>query len=64
MILGGRIFPKGCTMTPIPFLIHRDPEIYSEPEKFDPSRFAECSGRPPFSYLPFSAGPRNCIGMV
>lgn len=58
------MFPKGCTLTPTPFLIHRNPEIYPEPEKFDPSRFANSSRLPPFSFLPFSAGPRNCIGKL
>ncbi|CAG9785902.1 unnamed protein product [Diatraea saccharalis] len=44
--------------------IHRDPRYYPNPNKFDPERFSEENRHriQPFTYLPFGAGPRNCIG--
>lgn len=54
--------PKGLTLTLFLYRIHRNPEFFPDPEKFDPDRFDHIDGRRPFSYLAFSAGPRNCIG--
>lgn len=44
--------------------IHRDPMYYKNPNKFDPERFSDENQRNirPATYLPFGAGPRNCIG--
>ncbi|OXU20062.1 hypothetical protein TSAR_004866 [Trichomalopsis sarcophagae] len=44
--------------------IHRDPKIYPDPDTFDPERFDEekVQERHPSYYLPFGAGPRNCLG--
>lgn len=45
-------------------MIHRNPEIYPDPERYDPERFSDGteSKRGPYDYIPFSAGTRNCIG--
>lgn len=44
--------------------IHNDPKYYPNPDKFDPDRFSEENKHSiiPGSYMPFGAGPRNCIG--
>ena len=62
--LGGYVVPEGGLVLMPPYLLHRDPRFWPEPERFDPDRWREGGGAPPhrFSYFPFGAGPRKCIG--
>jgi cytochrome P450 len=62
--LSGYAIPRGTNLFVFPYATHRRPDLWPEPERFDPDRFlpeAEAA-RPRLSYLPFGAGPRICIG--
>lgn len=56
--------PSGTIVYVFIYMLHRDPETFANPESFDPDRFLSSGTerRNPFAYVPFSAGPRNCIG--
>ncbi|TKR87436.1 hypothetical protein L596_011834 [Steinernema carpocapsae] len=57
--------PTGVTVIAAPVTIHRDPKNWGDdPETFNPDHFTQenMSKRHPYSYVPFAAGPRNCIG--
>ncbi|KAM5247993.1 cytochrome P450 4A4-like isoform 4-T4 [Ctenodactylus gundi] len=58
----GRSLPKGIVVSLSIYGLHHNPKVWPSPEVFDPSRFAPDSTRHSHSFLPFSGGPRNCIG--
>jgi cytochrome P450 len=60
--LGGYFMPKGSRVICSHFMTHHLPELYPEPEHFRPARW-ETIDPGPYEYLPFSAGPRMCIGV-
>uniref|UniRef100_A0A2K5M103 Cytochrome P450 3A n=1 Tax=Cercocebus atys TaxID=9531 RepID=A0A2K5M103_CERAT len=63
--ISGVFIPKGlAVMVPI-YALHHDPKYWTEPEKFCPERFSKKNkdSIDPYRYIPFGAGPRNCIGM-
>ncbi|KAK2918782.1 cytochrome P450 4V8 [Channa argus] len=62
--INGYKVPKGANAIIITYALHRDPRYFPEPEEFRPERFLpeNSVGRPPYAYIPFSAGLRNCIG--
>lgn len=56
--------PAGTDILIPPYLMHRNPEYWAQPEKFDPQRFSpeNIEKRHIGAYLPFAIGPRRCIG--
>jgi cytochrome P450 len=69
--LGSRVAARDCTAAGVPvpagtlvlyspYLTHTDPGLWDDPYLIRPERFT--SGRPAWSYLPFAAGPRTCLG--
>jgi cytochrome P450 len=62
--LDGYALPPGALVLLSPYLTHRHPMFWEEPERFDPNRFvpARAAGRHTFAYVPFGGGPRRCIG--
>jgi cytochrome P450 len=63
-VFGQFKIPANAALVVSPWLLHRDPRWWEDPEEFKPSRFTSeaVEARPKYSYVPFAAGPRMCIG--
>jgi cytochrome P450 len=62
--VGGYRIAAGTPVNLAVWCTHRHPEFWPDPDRFDPERFApqRAAARHRFAYLPFSGGPRQCIG--
>jgi len=62
--VGDLAIPAGSTVVVFIYGAHHSPQYWENPESFDPERFTKANEKlhTPFSYLPFGAGPRGCIG--
>ena len=60
----GATIPAGSKIYLCPYVMHRHPRYFPDPERFNPERFTEAAKkeRPQFSYFPFGGGARVCIG--
>lgn len=63
--LSGHRIPAGSNLIISPYLTHRHPRFWANPEGFDPERFMAEADKDyhPMAYMPFGGGPRKCIGM-
>ncbi|XP_028391168.1 cholesterol 24-hydroxylase-like, partial [Dendronephthya gigantea] len=64
--IGGYKISKGSLLSTYSLMMAMNPEIWKDPEVFNPERFADPASIPNLStiYFPFSLGPRNCIGQT
>jgi len=64
--LGRHLIPAGSTIAYSPYLLHHRPDLYPDPDRFDPDRWAdEHTATPPREALiPFGSGARKCVGDV
>jgi cytochrome P450 len=61
---GGYHIPANSSVLVSPYVTHRHPAYWEDPERFDPERFSpeRSANRPRFAYFPFGGGPHQCIG--
>ncbi|XP_065186410.1 cytochrome P450 4F12-like [Sycon ciliatum] len=64
--MDGCTIPRGSHIEVSMYDVHTHPEYWPEPQQFNPDRFSaeQSVGRNSFAFIPFSAGPRNCIGQA
>lgn len=64
--IGGYKIPTGASVSMQLYAVHRNEDYFPDPDAFKPERFQTDAsvGRHPFAFVPFSAGPRNCIGKL
>ncbi len=60
--IAGVEVPKGSPVLIVPWALHRQPDLWPDPEVFDPTRFLE-QAPAKFTFVPFGVGPRACVGM-
>lgn len=61
--IGGYHIPRGSSVLISPYLLHRKPDLWSDPDRFDPTRFAGGHTPARHSYLPFGLGAHRCVGL-
>jgi cytochrome P450 len=61
MTIAGRELPEGVIIAPSIYLVHRRPELWPDPEQFNPDRFLEAR-QSPYTFFPFGGGARRCLG--
>ena len=62
LVVGGFTIPKGANVLISPWVVHRDPAVWPDPESFRPDRFAGDDPPARTAYFPFGDGPRSCVG--
>jgi cytochrome P450 len=60
--IGGWQLPAGVTVMPAIMLMHADPTLFPEPERFRPERFIEDGAGSTYTWIPFGGGRRRCLG--
>jgi len=62
-VVGGREYATSTVLAPSIYLTHRNPKVWANPNRFEPSRFLDWKANP-YEFLPFGGGVRRCIGLA